>query len=260
MPIGVRIRTIYGVENPPRILAIETSSRIGGVALGLGAEIVDQAYFRADHNHAVELLPTIDRLCRGQGWSARDLHHLYLSIGPGSFTGLRIAVSLARALAWSVGLNIVALPTLEVIAQNALAVDSPAAHLAVVLDAKRQQIYAATFELRDGKYLPISDARVVDPLEFFRTLPRTTCILGEGISYHRDALAQAVLSTLPEASWPPRVEALMQLAFEKSRNGCFSEASSLCPIYLRRPEAEEVWEARHGSGVQPAGGGTELAK
>ncbi len=120
-----RERTISRMRESPKILAIETSGRIGAVALARGADLERTAEFRADHNHAVELLPTISRLCTEAGWNPGDLEHLYLSIGPGSFTGLRIAVTLARTLALAVQVKIVAVSTLKVLAQNALLAPKP---------------------------------------------------------------------------------------------------------------------------------------
>ncbi len=235
----------------PKILAIETSGRIGSVALARGGELKQAAKFRVDYNHAVEVLPTIDRLCRRLGWSAGDLEQVYLSIGPGSFTGLRIAVTLARTLAWSLKADIVAVPTLEVIAQNGLLADEPPPHLVVVLDAKRKEVYSAGFALRGQQYVQTIDPCVVDPVDFLSGLPQPLHILGEGIAYHPEALKQVTHQRLPEALWQPRVQTVHQLGLEKSRRGHFEEPARLTPIYLRKPEAEEVWEKRHRAKAQP---------
>ena len=233
------------MDHSPKILVVETSGRLGRVALAQGSDLKHAAQFQADRNHAVELLPAIDALCLRLNWNANDLQHIYLSIGPGSFTGLRIAVTLARTLALSTGARIVAVPTLQVIAQNGLLVDPPPQWVAALLDAKRKQVYAAAFELRTGRYVQTVEPCVVDPVEFLGGLSQPTCILGEGIAYHQQALQQVPHHRLPEALWPPRIETVHQLGCERARRGEFEEPGQLGPVYLRRPEAEEVWDKKH---------------
>ena len=83
----------------PKILALETSSRTGSVALARGPALLAEITLPPSSRHANALMPAIAELTARQGWKPADLDHLYLSIGPGSFTGLRIAGGLARALA-----------------------------------------------------------------------------------------------------------------------------------------------------------------
>src|SRR5712671_4542595 len=94
-----------------KIIAIETSSRVGSVALAEGPRLVAERTFEtqtepatADLRHGRELIPTLSALCREQGWRPSDISQCHVSIGPGSFTGLRVAVTFARtaALAGSV--------------------------------------------------------------------------------------------------------------------------------------------------------------
>ena len=254
MPKAERSRRIPIVAHEPNILAIETSGRVGSVALATGCELKQSAKFRADFSHAAELLPTIDELCRPLNWTPGDIDHVYLSIGPGSFTGLRIAVTLVRTLALSIKADIVAVATLEVIAQNALRAGEPPPHVAVLLDAKRGQVYSAAFERAESRYAPTVDARIADPIEFLNGLPQPVCVLGEGITYLREALACVAHTELPEALWPPGVETVLKLGYEKAQQGQFEQPTALVPVYLRRPEAEEVWERRHtGKGNNESG-------
>src|SRR5690606_23442817 len=93
--------------------------------------------------HAAEMVPLLDGLCRNRDWSPRDVEALLVSIGPGSFTGLRIAVTLAKTMALATGVKLVAVPSVEVLVRNA---PPEARHVMVVLDAKRDQIFTARFE------------------------------------------------------------------------------------------------------------------
>src|SRR4051794_10050591 len=82
-----------------RILALETSGRAGSVAIGEARAVIDQQSLSSTARHAADLLPAIDMLMRRHGWQPRELAQCYVSIGPGSFTGLRVAVTFARHLA-----------------------------------------------------------------------------------------------------------------------------------------------------------------
>jgi tRNA threonylcarbamoyladenosine biosynthesis protein TsaB len=229
---------------PIRIVAIDTSSRIGSVAVATDGRLLESGQFQTQHNHAVELLPTIVGLCQSQGWAATEIDHLYVSRGPGSFTGLRIAMTVARTLGWSTSLEIVAVPTMQVLARNALRHDPIPQHLGVLLDAKRRQVYAASFALSDGEARPIEDPAVVDPAAFVEALPAPRWILGEGIPYHQDAISGFDYRAVPDALWQPRAEEVLYLGWKSASNGETTAPSHLGPLYLRLPEAEEVWRQR----------------
>ena len=227
-------------------IALETSGRIGGVAIGRGADIHDAASFHTTLNHGVELLPTIDRLCREHGIPPSGIGQVYFSGGPGSFTGLRIGVTVARTLAWAGGIGVVRVPTLDVIAQNALSLEDPPANLGVVLDAKRGHVYAAAFVRRRDRYERVSDPAEWDPAHFFQTLPESAAVIGEGMERIRDLPSAGGFAVLPEETWPPQAEVVYRLGFDRASAGDFDDPANLIPIYIRRPEAEEVWEREHG--------------
>src|SRR5689334_13247826 len=98
----------------PRALAVETSGRIGSVALAEDGRLIAEEAFPHGLQHAAHILPIIDRLCGARGWRPRDLEQLYVSIGPGSFTGLRIGVTLCKTIAFATGAKIVAVPSVRV--------------------------------------------------------------------------------------------------------------------------------------------------
>jgi len=230
----------------PRVVAIETSGRLGSVALGVAGEPVDVVVFSTEANHAVELLPTIERLTAHRGWPADSIDQFYVSAGPGSFTGLRIGITVARTLAMAVGAKVVAVPTVDVLACNALDLPNPPEHLAVVLDAKRKQVYTGVFHLDGGRYRKVVDACVMAPADLLARTERPLAILGEGVAYHRSALAAPEVSVLDDQLNRPRAEVVLQLGWELACSGQLADVKTLVPIYLRRPEAEDLWNARHG--------------
>ncbi|NLX14548.1 MAG: tRNA (adenosine(37)-N6)-threonylcarbamoyltransferase complex dimerization subunit type 1 TsaB [Phycisphaerales bacterium] len=228
-----------------RILALETSGRMGSVALGDGRGWSVSARLSGNMKHTSELLPAVERLLCEQSWATDSLTDIFVSVGPGSFTGLRIGVTAARTLGWSVGSRIVAVPTLAVIACNALEFVPTPAHVAVVLDAKRQQVFTAAYALTGGRYRPLFDACLVDPREFLARCPRPLAVLGEGVDYHGEAVADSRVDVLPRELWPARAEHVLTVGLELADAGCYTLPGDLLPMYIRRPEAEEKWALLH---------------
>src|SRR5689334_12051893 len=102
----------------PRALALETSGRTGSVALVEVGNVVAEDQFPHGLRHAAGLVPMIDRLCRERGWAPGDVDEVYVSAGPGSFTGLRVGITVAKTLALATGARVVAVPTADVLARN----------------------------------------------------------------------------------------------------------------------------------------------
>ncbi|UCD29837.1 MAG: tRNA (adenosine(37)-N6)-threonylcarbamoyltransferase complex dimerization subunit type 1 TsaB [Planctomycetota bacterium] len=229
-----------------RILAIETSGRMGSVALGADKKIVGSSELSGTMQHAAELMPTVDRLLKKQGWPANSITDVFVSIGPGSFTGLRIGVTVARTLAWSIGARIVAVPTVDALARNALEANPLPEHVAVILDAKRRQIYAAAFDIKPGRLIKTIDAHLSDPADFFARCPQPLALLGEGIDYHGQAIDTAGVTVLDKNFWPGRAENVFHVGLELADQEKFTPGPQLMPLYIRRPEAEEKWEKLHG--------------
>ena len=246
-----------------RIVAIETSGRQGSVAVARGPSLLKVRELSPSARHAVELMPAIEELTRAQGWAPADIQHVYLSLGPGSFTGLRIAVAVARAMAQAAGCRIVGVPSLEVIAHNA---PPEFAMVLPILDAKRGQVFAARYQrqARGGELVQTAPAGVVDPRQFVReamrraaetlteTGPINIGILGEGVDYHRaellsdDSVAGIKRAEIDRTLWPAKATVVHQLGYAAAQRGEFSDPQTLLPIYIRLPEAEEVYRRKHG--------------
>src|SRR4051794_34562693 len=134
------------MDDPTRILAIETSGRHGSVAaLGATAEgtaTVAQAALTSTQRTAEALAPLMRQMLAEVGWAPNTINLVAVAIGPGSFTGLRIGVTTAKALAYAIGAEVVGVNTMDV-----LAVQSPSSNapLWTILDAQRQEVFAAKY-------------------------------------------------------------------------------------------------------------------
>jgi len=230
----------------PRGIAIETSGRLGSIAVIDGSTVVAEEVFPHGLKHAAGIVPIIDRLMRDRGWSPHDVEHLYVSVGPGSFTGLRIGVTLAKTMALAIGVKLVAVPSLEVLARNAPA---EAKHLILVLDAKRDQIFTARYERGDRGWIEHEGARLDDLTSMLARSPRPVHLLGEGIPYHEKFIppydASAIVT--PEESWRARAAIVAEIGMALAAEGRFADPFTLTPIYVRKPEAEEKYEQAHGN-------------
>ncbi|HYE21079.1 MAG TPA: tRNA (adenosine(37)-N6)-threonylcarbamoyltransferase complex dimerization subunit type 1 TsaB [Tepidisphaeraceae bacterium] len=227
-------------------LAIETSGRQGSVATVDAGHVLAEETFDHGLRHAAGILAIIDRLTRAAGWGPADLAEIYVSAGPGSFTGLRVGVTVAKTLALALGVKLVAVPTVEVLARNA-----PAGwqNLVIVLDAKRDQIFTATFAKHSGGPIQTEPARLDALPAILARTPRPVHLLGEGIPYHRKFIPESpdVIVT-PEDTWRPRAAAVAEIGHAMARTGEFTDADRLTPIYIRKPEAEEKWDAAQTGG------------
>jgi tRNA threonylcarbamoyladenosine biosynthesis protein TsaB len=225
-----------------RALAVETSGRIGSVALVRDGELLAEEPFEHGLQHAAMIVATIDRLCRAQQWGPRDLDELYVSAGPGSFTGLRIGITLAKTMALATGVNLVAVPTLRVLAENAPA---ETRHLVLVLDAKREQIFTARFERAGETWIEREPPHLDSLAAIIERAPRPVYLLGEGLPHHEKFIPAhdpKIIRTPPE-TWRARAAAVAKIGEELARKGMFADPERLTPIYVRIPEAEEKFEA-----------------
>jgi tRNA threonylcarbamoyladenosine biosynthesis protein TsaB len=252
------------------VLAVETSSRTGSVAVATTDRLWDQATFSAPLRHSAEILPTIARLLHRIGRTPRHVAQVHISVGPGSFTGLRIAVTLAKSMNLANRTQIIAVDTLDVMAanvddaapavlfHNALAESCEIRRIATLLDAKRGQFFVAAYERASldpappaddpGYRIPAPGATVwrkVLPdclmsasafLEQFADATDPIALLGDGLLYHQDKFAAEGVCILDSTLWSPRAANVHLLGYQKARAGLFSDPLTLVPFYLRGPQ------------------------
>ena len=166
----------------PLSIAIETSARQGSAAIGLGDEMIAETSFDASSRHASQLLGYLDRLLGEAAYSPADINQVYVSAGPGSFTGLRIGITVARTLGHMIPqLQCVSVPTSQAVALNACDLDFE--NLAVVLASKETRAWLALFGKTDGQIVETHPGKLVEFEEFLASAPRPLTLIGEAVGY-----------------------------------------------------------------------------
>lgn len=226
-------------------LAIETSSREGAIAVGRGNVLLGTRRLTPDSRHASELLPTIKELIEDHGGCFRDLDLLIFSQGPGSFTGLRIAATVAALAQSTTACRVVAVPSLMVIACNALRHPVCPRHIVALLDAKSDRVYAAEYErVATDELAPRIEPGLFDLADFLHTLEPPFCVVGEGVKQHRPACESTGGLLLSEEYWSPLVENAYRLGRHLAAAGRVCAHDQIVPLYLRPPACEEVYKER----------------
>jgi len=229
----------------PRALAIETSGRTGSVALVDESGQVEERDFPHGLQHAAGLIPLIDEMCTARGWRPADFREIYVSAGPGSFTGLRIGITLAKTLAFVTGAKLVAVPTMRVLVENAPA---EARQVIIVLDAKRDQVFTARFERVEQSWIEREPPHLDRLTAMLGKTPRPVYLIGEGIPFHQQHIPNdAGIVITDSQAWRARASVLAKIGAPMARAENFIDLFKLEPIYIRPPEAQEKLEARQNS-------------
>lgn len=231
-------------------LAIELSQRDGSVALRPRAgAAVESAVVERSTNDRDMLMPAIDTLVRGAGLGPRDLGVVAVSVGPGGFTGLRVAIATAKALALGTGARVIAVPSGLVVAQSVASAEAlPDGWCGVALAAKGASVWMERVRLQGGLAVEREAALHDDPREALQAL--TVLVCDEHLPGTWMQAAQAVGLRAVRARWS--AVACLDLGESLLRAHGPTDPLRLEPIYPRPPEAVTLWEARTGRAASSA--------
>lgn len=223
-----------------RILAVDTTTSSGSVALLEERRLVGEITEESGATHSARLLGALDRLLRAESLAVTEIDVFAVAAGPGSFTGIRIGLSTVKALAFASGKPVVPVSSLRALAlklaRNGDRFVCPA------LDAKKGEVYAALFEYASGRLVEIVPQGAYDPGDFFSRLPtgRAIAFIGAGTAVYRDRIPSSVLET---ATFPARslfvAHEVGLLGLEGIEEGKGVPAEGVEPLYFRRSQAEE---------------------
>ena len=229
------------------ILGIETSVEHVGVALGDSRGIRAHSMLASDRRHAESLTPMIKFVMHQAEVAMDDLSAVAVDVGPGLFTGMRVGIAAAQAIAWSLDLPMVPVCSLDAVAMNADWSDDV---VAASLDARRGEVYWAMYRMRGAGAEPqrLTDPVVTSPEDLAIHLAdraeNVVCV-GSGFQRHASYFEQsAYASILGAQSQFPSATSVVTLAAHRIAADATVTAQEIQPLYLRAPDAEINWTTR----------------
>ncbi|MBO0439723.1 tRNA (adenosine(37)-N6)-threonylcarbamoyltransferase complex dimerization subunit type 1 TsaB [Candidatus Enterococcus ikei] len=232
-----------------RILAIDTSNQTLTVAVCEEKKIIGQYTITVKRNHSLTLMPAITQLVKDVGLAPKDIDRIVVAQGPGSYTGLRIGVTTAKTLAYTLKKELVGISSLKALAANCVTIKGP---IIPIFDARRNNVYTGIYEYTEGTLTTVMADRHIAMDEWLEQLKKYTEVyfVGEDVEKFRSqiesVLPTAKINEIPQ--WQiPNGASLAEL-------GRLAEAESdvhhFLPNYLKRVEAEENWLKDHTPEVE----------
>ncbi len=221
-----------------RILAIETSTYFGSVALSEDEQIIGNYSLNIKSTHSERIMPIISQMLRDVRISIFQIDMIAVSIGPGSFTGLRIGLATAKGIAYACKIPIVPIPTLKALANN---LAYPKYDICALLDARRNDLYFAIFSPKLKEKCP---PRAILPEKLGTLLKQPVIFIGNGFACYKDKILKNLkieYKLVPPHLNFPTANSLISLVSEK-RGICrynLKEISELHPFYIKKSAAEE---------------------
>lgn len=225
-------------------LAIDTATKVCTVALCSDKTILAEYTINMGHTHSEGLLPQLDQLLARTGVQKSEIELIAVSMGPGSFTGLRIGLATAEAMAYSWQCYLHGVDTLKALAYN---LPLEGIVLSPVLDAQKGNFYQALYQWENGKLVELAPVAVVSAEQALERMALTgtqSLLLGECEKLVKKGLPDFIKAA-PEALRMPRACSAALLAQDEFDADNDRKIFGLEPYYIRRSEAEELWEKKH---------------
>ena len=227
-------------------LAIDTATKVCTVALCREQELLAEYTINMGMTHSEGLLPQLEQLLQRTGVDKREIGLLAVSMGPGSFTGLRIGLATAEAMTYAWQCCLHGVDTLKALAYN---IQLEGLVLSPVLDAQKGNFYQALYQWQQGKLVELAPVAVVNAQEALERIAlqgQSALLLGESqrlVKKYPLGLP-AWLQEAPEALRMPRASSVAWAALAEFDPEADKKIFGLEPYYIRRSEAEELWEKR----------------
>ncbi len=228
----------------PRLLLINTATGAGSVALTFGESLVGELLLNLKSTHSDRLLPVIKQLLDDTGTALAGLDAIAVVVGPGAFTGLRVGVATAKGLALAVGKPLIGVSSLQALACQVPCTSLP---VCVLLDARKQEVYAGLFQWQEGEPRPVAPERVIPPGRLLDEFNGDVLFLGDGAVAYRTLIEERLGPRAHFAPWVChvlRAGSAAPLALAAFQAGHGVAPRELLPVYIRASEAEIQWAAK----------------
>lgn len=229
------------------ILSIDSSTPVAGIAVSDGMQLLGEITLNTKNTHSEKLMPLVKHLLDELTLSVNDLDAIAVTQGPGSFTGLRIGMATAKGLAQGAGKKLIAVPTLDCLAQNLLHYPGI---ICPIMNAQKKQVYTAIYRSGRNKLERLSDYQAIAVEQLaaqLKELKEDIWFVGDGVAAFADMFQELLGDACRFADGHnilPRAGALAMLAAERASEDRFDDLYQAELIYIRKSEAEVQWEAR----------------
>ena len=229
------------------ILSIDSSTPVAGIAVSDGMQLLGEITLNTKNTHSEKLMPLVKHLLDELTLSVNDLDAIAVTQGPGSFTGLRIGMATAKGLAQGAGKKLIAVPTLDCLAQNLLHYPGI---ICPIMNAQKKQVYTAIYRSGRDKLERLSDYQAIAVEQLaaqLKELKEDIWFVGDGVAAFADMFQELLGDACRFADGHnilPRAGALAMLAAERASEERFDDLYQAELIYIRKSEAEVQWEAR----------------
>ena len=235
-----------------RLLAVETSTLTGAVALLDGGAVVAESRVSVAITHGERLVSAIDGVLRAARRELADVDVFAVAIGPGSFTGLRIGLSTIKGLAFATGKPAVGVPTLDALASRLPYCAYP---ICAILDARKNEVYTGLYRTLSGRLEILEAPRAMPPAalaEELRDGPGGPVVLvGDAVGRFGPIFSEILggrACLAPPDLWLPSAVTVGEMASEALGRGETGDPGNLVPLYVRPSEAELARERRQSAG------------
>jgi len=228
-----------------RILALDTSTNVASVAILEDDVIIGEYSCNKGKTHSQRLMPMIQSLLEKVGLCATDMDAFSASIGPGSFTGLRIGVTTVKSMAFAARKPVISVHTLDALAYNC---SMSKALICPIIDARNSQVFTAIYKFVNGKLERLTDylgIHINELVDIIRPMEGEIVLLGDACSMHRDYFAAELgerLSIAPPNTALAKASSVAVLARNAFLDGKLESCYDMVPFYLRKSQAERERE------------------
>jgi tRNA threonylcarbamoyladenosine biosynthesis protein TsaB len=226
------------------LLTVDTSTPAGSVAVSRGETLLGEILLNIKSTHTDRLLLLLRQLLTDVGLQLAEVDAFAAVLGPGSFTGLRVGVATVKGLALAMAKPVVGVSTLQTLAMQ---VPFPRYPLCVLLDARKNEVYAGLYHWEGGQPVLLRPETVISPELLLDSLDGELLFAGDGSLAYRTLISRrlgARAHFVPWALQPPRASAAAVLALAALRAGETIPLAQLAPRYIRLSEAEILWARR----------------
>ncbi len=226
-----------------KILAIDTSSFPASVAITDGGVLLGEYIIRNQRKHSQNIMVMTERLFDDLGMDISEIDVFAVTVGPGSFTGLRIGISTVRAFAQAMGKPVAAVSTLRALAYN---MSETTGIIVPMLDARRDEVFLGAYEFKNGVCCEVLAPCVMTVGEALTKFGSSAMFVGDGAIIHRDELEGGGAQRFaPVNMAETRASSLAAAAYKMAEKNEVCDYNGVEPMYLRKSQAEREYEGRN---------------